>query len=95
LALRIARVFRQQACTVVVKPSQVAPLNTFVLAEIVHEAGLPPGVFNLVSGTGSIIGEAIASHPGVDMVSLTGSAPAGSRVAELAAATFKHVHLEL
>jgi betaine-aldehyde dehydrogenase len=82
-------------CTVVVKPSQVAPLNTFILAEVVHEAGLPPGVFNLVSGAGSVIGEAIASHPGVDMVSLTGSAPAGRRVAELAAATFKHVHLEL
>jgi betaine-aldehyde dehydrogenase len=82
-------------CTVVVKPSQVAPLNTFILAEIVHEAGLPPGVFNLVSGAGSVIGEAIASHPGVDMVSLTGSTLAGRRVAELAAATIKHVHLEL
>jgi acyl-CoA reductase-like NAD-dependent aldehyde dehydrogenase len=82
-------------CTVVVKPSQVAPLSIFILAEIVHEAGLPPGVFNLVSGAGSVIGEAIASHPGVDMVSLTGSTVTGRRVAELAAATIKHVHLEL
>ena len=82
-------------CTVVVKPSQVAPLSIFILAEIVHEAGVPPGVFNLVSGAGSVIGEAIASHPGVDMVSLTGSTITGRRVAELAAATIKHVHLEL
>jgi aldehyde dehydrogenase (NAD+) len=82
-------------CTVVVKPSRDAPLSIFILAEIVHEAGLPPGVFNLVSGAGSVIGEAIASHPGVDMVSLTGSTVVGRRVAELAAATIKHVHLEL
>ncbi len=82
-------------CTVVLKPSEVAPLNAFVLAEIVDEAGLPPGVFNLVSGTGPVVGEAIASHPGVDMVSFTGSTRAGKRVAELAAATVKRVALEL
>jgi acyl-CoA reductase-like NAD-dependent aldehyde dehydrogenase len=82
-------------CTVVLKPSEVAPLSAFVLAEIVDEAGLPPGVFNLVSGTGPVVGEAIASHPGVDMVSFTGSTRAGKRVAELAAATVKRVALEL
>jgi acyl-CoA reductase-like NAD-dependent aldehyde dehydrogenase len=82
-------------CTVVLKPSEVAPLNAFVLAEIMDEAGIPPGVFNLVSGTGPVVGEAIASHPGVDMVSFTGSTRAGKRVAELAAATVKRVALEL
>lgn len=82
-------------CTVVLKPSEVAPLNAFVLAEIIDEAGLPPGVFNLVSGTGPVVGEAIAAHPGVDMVSFTGSTRAGKRVAELAAATVKRVALEL
>ncbi len=82
-------------CTVVVKPSQVAPLNAFVLAEIIEEVGLPPGVFNLVSGAGSVIGEALASHPGVDMVSLTGSTPAGRRVMIQAADTIKRVTLEL
>src|SRR5947208_9602282 len=56
-------------CTVVLKPSEVAPLNAFVLAEIIDEVGLPPGVFNLVTGTGPVVGEAIASHPDVDMVS--------------------------
>ncbi len=82
-------------CTVVLKPSEVAPLNAFLLAEIVDEVGLMPGVFNLVSGTGPIVGEAIASHPGVDMVSFTGSTRAGIRVAELAAASVKKVALEL
>lgn len=82
-------------CTVVLKPSEIAPLNAFLLAEIVHEAKLPPGVFNLVSGTGPVVGEAIATHPGVDMVSFTGSTRAGKRVAELAAATVKRVALEL
>ncbi len=60
-------------CTVVLKPSEVAPLNAFILAEIVHEVGLPAGVFNLVTGTGPVVGEAIAAHPGIDMVSFTGS----------------------
>jgi aldehyde dehydrogenase (NAD+) len=82
-------------CTVVLKPTEVAPLNAFVLAEIVDEAGLPAGVFNLVSGTGPVVGEAIASHPDVDMVSFTGSTRAGRRVSELAAATVKRVALEL
>ncbi|WP_408888357.1 aldehyde dehydrogenase family protein [Myxococcus faecalis] len=82
-------------CTVVLKPSEVAPLNAFMLAEILHEAGLPPGVFNLVSGTGAVVGEALVRHPEVDMVSFTGSTRAGRRVSELAAATVKRVSLEL
>ena len=65
-------------CTVVLKPSEVAPLNAFILAEIVHEVGLPAGVFNLVSGNGPVVGEAIAAHPDVDMVSFTGSTQAPS-----------------
>ena len=64
-------------CTVVLKPSEVAPLNAFILAEIIDEVGLPPGVFNLVTGVGPVVGEAIASHPLVDMVSFTGSTRAG------------------
>ena len=64
-------------CTVVLKPSEVAPLTAFILAEIVDEAGLPAGVFNLVTGTGPVVGEAIAAHPDVDMVSFTGSTRAG------------------
>ena len=82
-------------CTVVLKPSEVAPLNAFMLAEAIHEAGLPAGVFNLVSGYGPVVGEMIASHPFVDMVSFTGSTRAGKRVAELAAASVKRVALEL
>jgi acyl-CoA reductase-like NAD-dependent aldehyde dehydrogenase len=82
-------------CTVVLKPSDVAPLNAFVLADVIHEIGLPPGVFNLVSGAGPVVGEAIVSHPGVDMVSFTGSTRAGRRVSELASATVKRVTLEL
>jgi aldehyde dehydrogenase (NAD+) len=82
-------------CTVVLKPSEVAPLTAFILAEIVDDAGLPAGVFNLVTGLGPIAGEALASHPGVDMVSFTGSTRAGKRVSELAAQTVKRVALEL
>ncbi len=82
-------------CTVVLKPSEVTPLNAFILAEIMDEVGVPAGVFNLVSGTGPVVGEAIASHPQVDMVSFTGSTRAGKRVSELGAQTVKRVHLEL
>jgi aldehyde dehydrogenase (NAD+) len=82
-------------CTVVLKPAEVAPLTPYMFAEMCAEAGLPPGVFNLISGTGLEIGEAIASHPLVDMVSLTGSVRAGRRVMELASASIKRVHLEL
>jgi aldehyde dehydrogenase (NAD+) len=82
-------------CTVVLKPSEVTPLNAFLLAEVVEAAGLPAGVFNLVTGTGPIVGEAIAAHPGVDMVSFTGSTRAGRRVSELASASVKPVAMEL
>ncbi len=82
-------------CTVVLKPSEVTPLNAFLLAEVVEAAGLPAGVFNLVTGTGPVVGEAIAAHPGVDMVSFTGSTRAGRRVSELASATVKPVAMEL
>jgi len=82
-------------CTVVLKPSEVAPLNAFILAEIFDEVGLPPGVFNLVTGVGTVVGEAIASHPLVDMVSFTGSTRAGKRVMALAAEGVKRVALEL
>jgi aldehyde dehydrogenase (NAD+) len=82
-------------CTVVLKPSEVAPLNAFILAEVLDEVGLPPGVFNLVTGTGPVVGEAIASHPLVDMISFTGSTRAGKRVMQLAAENVKRVALEL
>ena len=82
-------------CTVVLKPSEVAPLNAFLLAEIIHAAGVPAGVFNLVTGYGPAIGEALVTHREVDMVSFTGSTRAGTRVSELASATVKRVALEL
>ncbi len=82
-------------CTVVLKPSEIAPVNAMILAEIIHEAGLPPGVFNLVNGLGPVVGEVLATHPEVDMVSFTGSTRAGKRVAELASQSVKRVTLEL
>ncbi|MDQ6847821.1 MAG: aldehyde dehydrogenase family protein [Candidatus Dormibacteraeota bacterium] len=82
-------------CTVVHKPSEVAPLSAHILAEIAESTGLPAGVYNLVSGTGAVVGEALALHPDVDMVSFTGSTRAGRRVSELASATVKRVALEL
>ncbi|MCU1456623.1 MAG: aldehyde dehydrogenase family protein [Actinomycetia bacterium] len=82
-------------CTVVLKPSEVAPLTAFILAEVMEEIGLPAGVFNLVTGTGPVVGEALASHPDVAMISFTGSTRAGKRVAELASGTVKKVALEL
>jgi aldehyde dehydrogenase (NAD+) len=82
-------------CTVVLKPSEVAPLTAFILAEIIDDAALPAGVFNLVTGLGPVVGEALASHPDVDMISFTGSTRAGRRVGELAAQTVKRVALEL
>jgi acyl-CoA reductase-like NAD-dependent aldehyde dehydrogenase len=84
-----------QGCTTVLKPSSVAPLAAFDLAEIAHEAGVPAGVINLVTGAGAEVGEVLASHPLVDMVSLTGSTGAGARVATLAAGSIKRVGLEL
>lgn len=82
-------------CTMVVKPSQDTPLHAFLFAQIIDAVGLPAGVFNLVSGPGSAIGKALASHPDVDMISLTGSTQAGVSVAHAAAPTIKRVCLEL
>jgi acyl-CoA reductase-like NAD-dependent aldehyde dehydrogenase len=82
-------------CSVVVKPSELVPGVAYILAEIIDSVGLPAGVFNLVPGVGPVVGEAIASHPYVDMVSFTGSTRAGRRVAELAAAGPKRTSLEL
>lgn len=82
-------------CTVVLKPSEVAPLSAFVLAEVLSSVGLPPGAFNLVTGLGPVVGEALAAHPDVDMVSFTGSTAAGKRVMAVAAGTVKKVSLEL
>jgi aldehyde dehydrogenase (NAD+) len=82
-------------CTMVLKPSEVAPLNAIIFAEILHAAGVPKGVFNLVNGDGATVGQAIAAHPDVDMVSFTGSTRAGIAVAKAAADTVKRVHQEL
>ncbi|MGQ0520119.1 MAG: aldehyde dehydrogenase family protein [Actinomycetota bacterium] len=82
-------------CTVVLKPSELVPSAAFLLAEIVHEAGIPAGVCNLVSGEGPEVGRALVGSPGVDMVSFTGSTAVGRRVAADAAVTVKRVALEL
>src|SRR5687767_8742277 len=82
-------------CTVVLKPAEMAPLSAFFLAEAAHEIGLPKGVFNLVSGSGRVVGEAIVAHPEVDMVSFTGSLQAGRRIASVAGDGIKKVCLEL
>jgi acyl-CoA reductase-like NAD-dependent aldehyde dehydrogenase len=82
-------------CTVVLKPAELAPLSAFILAEAAHDVGLPAGVLNVVSGPGRVVGEAIAGHPAIDMVSFTGSQAAGSRVATVAGADIKKVCLEL
>ncbi len=82
-------------CTMVLKPSEYSPFSVMIWAEVLHEAGVPAGVFNLVNGTGPEVGAALASHPDVDMVSFTGSTRAGTEVARAAAATVKRVHQEL
>jgi aldehyde dehydrogenase (NAD+) len=82
-------------CTVVLKPSEVAPFNAFILAEVIESVGLPKGVFNLVTGYGQAVGEALVKHPQVDMISFTGSTRAGKRISELAAQGVKRVALEL
>ncbi len=82
-------------CTMVLKPSEIAPFSGQIWTEILHSAGVPAGVFNLVNGDGPTVGAAISSHPGVDMVSFTGSTRAGIEVARAAAATVKRVHQEL
>lgn len=82
-------------CTVVLKPSEIAPLDAVIFAEIMHEAGVPAGVFNMLFGDGAVVGAALSSHPGVDMVSITGSTRAGVQVAISAAPTVKRVAQEL
>jgi acyl-CoA reductase-like NAD-dependent aldehyde dehydrogenase len=82
-------------CTMVLKPSSDTPLTAYYFAELMDECGFPPGVFNLITGPGRTVGEAMCTHPDVDMVSLTGSTEAGRRVAALAAETVKRVGLEL
>ena len=82
-------------CTVVLKPSEIAPFSAQIFAEIVDAAGIPAGVFNMVNGTGPEIGAAMSLHPGIDMISITGSTRAGIAVAQNAAATVKRVHQEL
>jgi aldehyde dehydrogenase (NAD+) len=82
-------------CTMVLKPSEIAPLSGILFAEVMHSAGVPPGVFNLVNGDGPTVGAAIAAHPEIDMVSFTGSTRAGVQVAKAAADTVKRVAQEL
>ena len=83
------------ACTIVLKPSEIAPFSSYLWAEIMHDAGVPAGVFNLVNGEGQTAGAALSSHPDVDMISFTGSTRAGIEVAKNAAPTVKRVHQEL
>ena len=82
-------------CTVVLKPSEVAPINAFILAEIIDEVGLPAGVFNLVTGVGPVVGAAMSAHPDIDMISFTGSTAAGKAVSKAGADTVKRIALEL
>jgi betaine-aldehyde dehydrogenase len=94
IALKVAPALAA-GCTVVLKPSEIAPFNAFILADVVQAAGLPAGVFNLVTGFGPAVGEALVAHPGVDMISFTGSTRAGKRISEVAAQSVKRVALEL
>ena len=94
IALKVAPALAA-GCSVVLKPSEIAPFNAFILAEVIEAAGLPGGVFNLVTGFGPAAGEALVKHPQVDMISFTGSTRAGKRISELAAQTVKRVALEL
>ena len=94
IALKVAPALAA-GCTVVLKPSEIAPFNAFILAEVVEAAGLPKGVFNLVTGYGPVAGEALVKHANVDMISFTGSTRAGKRISEIAAQTVKRVALEL
>jgi len=94
IALKVAPALAA-GCTVVLKPSEIAPFNAFILAEVIEAAALPKGVFNLVTGFGPSAGEALVKHPDVDMISFTGSTRAGKRISELAAQGVKRVALEL
>jgi aldehyde dehydrogenase (NAD+) len=82
-------------CTMVLKPSEVAPLNAIIWSEVMHATGVPAGVYNMVQGEGAVVGEALSSHPDIDMMSFTGSTRAGILVAQAAAKTVKRVSQEL
>ncbi|WP_454280356.1 aldehyde dehydrogenase family protein [Sphingomonas sp. Marseille-Q8236] len=82
-------------CTMVLKPSELSPFSALLFAQVMHDAGVPPGVFNLVNGTGEVVGAALSAHPAVDMISITGSTRAGVLVAQAAAVTVKRVVQEL
>ena len=82
-------------CTMVLKPSEIAPMDAIIFAEVMHEAGVPAGVFNLVNGDGPGVGTALSEHPDIDMISFTGSSRAGVLIAKAAAPTIKRVHQEL
>jgi betaine-aldehyde dehydrogenase len=94
IALKVAPALAA-GCTVVLKPSEIAPFNAFILAEVMEAAGVPKGVFNLVTGFGPTVGEALVKHPQVDMISFTGSTRAGKRISEVGAQTVKRIALEL
>ena len=94
IALKVAPALAA-GCTVVLKPSEVAPFNAYILAEVAEAAGLPKGVLNIVTGLGPVVGEALVRHPDVDMISFTGSTRAGKRISEVAAQGVKRVALEL
>ena len=94
IALKVAAAIAA-GCTVVLKPSEVAPFNAFVLADVISEVGLPNGVFNLITGYGNDAGEALVAHDQIDMISFTGSTGAGKRISEVAAKSVKRVALEL
>jgi len=83
------------ACTVVLKPSEIAPLSSMLLAEMIDEAKFPSGVFNLLNGDGAITGNALTSHPDINMISFTGSTRAGALISQNAAKDFKRISLEL
>ena len=82
-------------CTMILKPSEIAPLSGMLFAEIIDEAGFPPGVFNLINGDGDGVGTDLSSHPDIDMISFTGSTRAGKLISKNAADTIKRVCLEL
>ena len=94
IALKVIPAF-VTGCTMILKPSEMAPLSAMLFTEMIHEAGFPPGVFNLVNGDGAGVGTQISSHPGIDMVSFTGSTRAGKLISKNAADTIKRVCLEL
>ena len=80
-------------CTVVLKPSEIAPLSAMIIAEIIHESQIPPGMFNLVNGLGNVVGEAMSSHKDIDMMSFTGSTRGGVAVAKASAVSYTHLTL--